>query len=605
MIDDLLARATTRFIFVVGKGGVGKTTTAGALALALADRNKTIHLISTDPAHSVGDLFQQDLAGGAPTQSACTDQLTLEEFNARAYADKFFAELRGPLIELMERGTYLDTKDAASFLDLSIPGIDEVMSALRLVELLDSSAAHIIVDTAPTGHAIRLLDSAGVIDSWVDAGRAMVEKASAVSQALVGGRVIMQAEPYLDEWHESVRRFHEQVLAAGSAMVVTRPGHVVAAETDRLIAQLDERKIEVSAIVQVGGDQNPSASASASASAGASVVRVFVDTGAPAIGCERLRAWGQPAKSTVPAPAQHPHTHTHSHSGLNWITSIDTKLMWVAGKGGVGKSTCASALAAALAETKKVCIISTDPAGSLSEVLDREVGKDVVAIEPNFFARQIDAISEFERMRDQYRSSVNQVFESLGLEGSAQLDRRVLEALWDFAPPGIDEIISLIEILEHAPDYDLLVIDSAPTGHFLRLIQMPEIALDWVHSLLRLVVKYGAIASLDALAQDLLAFAKRLRQLKLDLSTTGTTAVFLVTLAEPMVMAETARLISNLEHAEVPVAATILNRADDGLGAQAITRSSPRSIRAPDQHREVVGPSALRSFIAQWELYGE
>jgi arsenite-transporting ATPase len=293
----------------------------------------------------------------------------------------------------------------------------------------------------------------------------------------------------------------------------------------------------------------------------------------------------------------HPPAHPHAVNSEQWIATLSDRLIWVAGKGGVGKSTCAAAIAVTLAEARRVCLVSTDPAGSLSDVLGIPVGATPSEITPSLIVRQIDAVAEFNRMRTQYRNSVNEVFESIGLESSARLDRNVVESLWDFAPPGIDEIISLIEILQDASSFDTMVIDSAPTGHFLRLLQMPEIALDWIHALLRLLVKYGAVASLDALAQDLLAFAKRLRQLKLDLSTPGVTAVFVVTLPEPMVRAETDRLSAALKTAGVPVAATILNRADAGTGS-----SSTRWIRAPEIATEVVGPTALRSFLAQWEI---
>src|SRR5919106_383864 len=141
MIEPLLARLPNRFILVVGKGGVGKTTTAGAIALACADRGDTTHLISTDPAHSIADLFEH---------RSCSDQLVLEEFHARAYADVLFARIQPALVELVERGTYLDEADARGFLDLSLPGLDEVMAALRLTELhRDTTKQRIVVDTAP------------------------------------------------------------------------------------------------------------------------------------------------------------------------------------------------------------------------------------------------------------------------------------------------------------------------------------------------------------------------------------------------------------------------------------------------------------------------
>jgi arsenite/tail-anchored protein-transporting ATPase len=269
------------------------------------------------------------------------------------------------------------------------------------------------------------------------------------------------------------------------------------------------------------------------------------------------------------------------------IRELNARLIWVVGKGGVGKSTCAAAIATLLAEQRKVCLISTDPAGSLSEVITDPL--------PNLQTRQIDAFAEFERMREQYRSSINDVFANFGLESSAQLDRRVIESLWDFAPPGIDEIIALIEIMEHTTDFDTTVIDSAPTGHFLRLLEMPEIALQWVHALLRLLVKYGAVVHVEKIAQDVLAFAKQLRSLSDDLTNHEATAVFVVTLDEPMVQSETNRLVAALERARVPVAGMIVNRA-------AAERRERGRIQAPNRLEEIVGSAALRAFIDDWTL---
>ncbi|MGQ0561912.1 MAG: ArsA family ATPase [Gemmatimonadota bacterium] len=588
MFDTLLGRASTRFVFVVGKGGVGKTTTAGALAVALADRYAATHLISTDPAHSLRDLLPED----------CSANLTIEEFDARSYADAFFQKLRAPFIELIERGTYLDTADATSFLDLSIPGIDEVMAALRLVELIDDPAQHIIVDTAPTGHTVRLLDSARIIESWVAAGLAMAEKAGAVSSALVGQPIPLQALPLLHEWRQAARRF-EEIVQQSSALVVTRAGAIVEAETDRLKEDLGRRGLIVAATIAVGSGK----------------ADFMVERYAHTRGCAGMREWQHHVVTSSPgtrrtpgAPSTQATKAARGEPAAPWIESLEARLIWVAGKGGVGKTTCAGAIGAQLAQQRKVCIVSTDPAGSLSEVLGDEIGNDAREVAPNLFARQIDAVREFERMRDQYRSGVNEVFASIGLQTAAQLDRKVMESLWDFAPPGIDEIISLVEITDQAGAYDLLIIDSAPTGHFLRLIEMPEIALEWVRALMRLLVKYGAAGSLDALARDLLAFARRLRQLTQDLSTPGTTAVFVITLNEPLVMAETARLSSALASAGIGVAATILNRADEGEIASegaGSAASERRWIRAPDLHREIVGSTALRSFLTQWTLHGD
>jgi arsenite/tail-anchored protein-transporting ATPase len=595
MIEPLLARLHSRIIVVTGKGGVGKTTAAGALAVAFADRGHSVHLISTDPAHSLADLFESN------DRHACSDNVTIEEFDARAYADALFARMAPALTTLIERGTYLDAEDAASFLDLSMPGIDEVMGALRIVDLLRSDTDKIVVDTAPTGHTLRLLESPRILRSWVAAARAMADKARAVAEQLMRQSVRFAAEDMLDEIDQDASAFEQLVLRDGAFVIATRAGSVIQAETTRLIASLKTLGVDVASIVtdeRFAGDTHV----------------VPIPTPIPihtvphlehASGCAALRAWAA-RLGEKPAP---PSTRTLTASTGNaavWIGATPVKLIWIAGKGGVGKSTCAAAIATLLSETKRVCLVSTDPAGSLSDVLRANVSSEGTSIGERMMARQIDATAEFARMRERYHQSVERVFASLGLDQAARLDRRVVDSLFDFAPPGIDEIISLIEIIDRAPDFDVTVIDSAPTGHFLRLLEMPEIALQWVHALLRILLKYHAVASLDSLGQDLLGFSKQLRQLKLDLSEPGTTEVFVATRAEPMIVAETVRLFAALRSARIPVAAVIFNQADEGR-AHAMRSNFPSTkiIHAPDAGGEVLGSSALRAFLAQWELIGE
>lgn len=583
MIEPLLTRLSTRFVLICGKGGVGKTTTAGALALAYADQNQPAHLISTDPAHSIDDLFENN-------PRACSEHLELEEFDARKYADALFKRIQPAFVNLIERGTYLDESDARSFLDLSVPGIDEVMAALRLVELQRSSPQHIIIDTAPTGHTLRLLESGNILRSWVGAGRAMAEKAGVVAETLMRQRIRFPAEDILDEIERSIDVFEKEILQGGSVVVVTRHGHVVEAETQRLIEDLKSRGLRVAATIT---DRKTSQRND-----------LFV---APrlqkTIGCEALREWAKGLHQNAQSPDRTIALPSDHGNAAEWIERRRSRLIWVAGKGGVGKSTSAAAIATLLAHDQRVCVVSTDPAGSLSEVFATPVGREAAAIDSNLFARQIDATAEYDVLRTQYRHAVEKVFQDLGLESAVQLDRRVIEALFDFAPPGIDEIIALIEIMEHADEYDVTVIDSAPTGHFLRLLEMPEIALQWVHALMRLVLKYRAGGNLDALGQDLLALAKRLRQLKLDLSARDTTAVYVVTLPEPMVAAETSRLCTALEHAQIPIAAIIVNRADAGSAQSMRSMLSPHQIiRAPDAGDEVVGATALRTFLSAWNV---
>jgi TRC40/GET3/ArsA family transport-energizing ATPase len=397
------------------------------------------------------------------------------------------------------------------------------------------------------------------------------------------------AEDILDEIEGAVTVFEKQILLGGGIVVVTRSGHVVEAETERLKSDLQRRGVVVAATIT---DRTTS-------SAQTTFVAPHLTT---TTGCAALREWAQRFNTADNDAHAQRNTTAKAGNAAAWITAGVTRLIWVAGKGGVGKSTCAAAIGSLLAESRTVCVVSTDPAGSLSELFGKTVTREPKELEPSLYARQIDANAEFEQLRTQYYESVERVFAALGLESAVQLDRRVIETLFDFAPPGIDEIIGLVEILEHARDYDVTVIDSAPTGHFLRLLQLPEIAQQWVHALLRLLLKYKGVGSLDALGRDLLAFAKRLRQLKLDLTAAETTAVYVVTLDEPLVTAETQRLHAALQRADVPIAAIIVNRYAGGMRS---TFSSDPVIHAPDTGREVVGPPALRSFLTQWEIDGE
>ena len=145
-------------MFVVGKGGVGKTTTAGALALAFAAEGRTTHLLSTDPAHSLGDLFGLTLPPGRPVPSPCNEKLVLEELDGEGYARRWSERARRPLLEIFDQGSFLDAGDVAGFLDLTLPGIDEVAGVLRLSELVEGPE-RVVVDTAPTGHTLLLLDT--------------------------------------------------------------------------------------------------------------------------------------------------------------------------------------------------------------------------------------------------------------------------------------------------------------------------------------------------------------------------------------------------------------------------------------------------------------
>jgi arsenite/tail-anchored protein-transporting ATPase len=592
-LRERLAASTT---LVVGKGGVGKSTTAAALALAWADDGAATHLISTDPAHSLGDILAQS-SGAEPQLSRCSPLLVIEEFDAAAHARRWLRDAAAPLTELLERGTYLDTEDVRSLSALALPGVDEVMAALRLAELRSRHRGRLVVDTAPTGHTLRLLSAGRLLDGWISAFRAMAGKAGAVAEALARRRVRFAAEAVLDELEARVRSFTDEVVRHADVVVVSRAEPVVEAETERLLARLAELEARVTRLWIGGGG-----------GAQGFQVPLLPD----ARGCAGLRNWAAavtPAARNAPdsaLPAAGPGPSAGSGAADAVLPLLRRELVFFAGKGGVGKSTCAAAAALALAQERRVVLISTDPAGSLAEVLELEIGRHPVAVTPRLTARQVDAAAEFEAFRGEFREEIRDVFTALGLDESAALDQRVLESLWDLAPPGLDEIFALSALIADAPADGTLIVDSAPTGHFLRLLEMPEIATQWTQALMRVLLKYGTALRLDDTTEHVLRFAKQLKELKLKLSDPARAGTFVVTLAEPVVASETRRLGRALAAAGFPRAALLLNRSGSAAPPAhppaELTGADGPLIIAPSEPAAPRGMDRLCAFFSNWRL---
>jgi len=181
MTSDATRPSVKRYLFFGGKGGVGKTTAASATALFLLKtltKNQSILLFSTDPAHSLSDSLGVKV-GNRLVQVAEYKgaKLIAYEMNATLALERFRTAHGKVLAEIAERGTLLDEQDINELLNLSLPGLDEVMSLFELSELdREGKHAHILVDTAPSGHTSRLLRLPEVFTRMVHALDRMGEK---------------------------------------------------------------------------------------------------------------------------------------------------------------------------------------------------------------------------------------------------------------------------------------------------------------------------------------------------------------------------------------------------------------------------------------------
>lgn len=581
-----------RPVFVAGKGGVGKSTTAGALALALAHRSGPVRVLSVDPAHSLADLFAVALIDGM-ARDVCGAPLVVEELDADARAAAWKRGDGAALADLVERGTYLRADEVGGFLEPALPGMDEAMAAFRLAELF-GGAERLVVDTAPTGHTLRLLEAADLLAGWSRAFGAMAEKAAAVEMALVRRRSVTPGAAALERLDAAVDRFRD-LLEEAVWVVVDRPGSVVAAETERLLARLANLGFPVVARLRVGGAPLPAAG-------GPPVV--VLHTAPPRAGCAGLSAWGATveAAGVERGPAAFPAAVKPAPEpagtlpdALAWLDGLQLRLLLAVGKGGAGKTTCACAVALRLAATRPVLLLGTDPAGSLADVLGRPVAPGGARIAPGLRAREVDAPARFAALAAGWRQDAEDLLERVGIGRGAELDRRVLESLWNLAPPGVDELAALAELLEEEQREATVVVDTAPTGHLLRLLAMPATALGWTRALLRILSGLGGAAAMESTVAATLDLARRLRRLQEMLRDPASSAALVVSTDGPLVRAETTRLIAALDDAGVAVVAHVHNR-----GAAVGAQDGTVQLWAPAEPAPPVGPEALAAFLSRW-----
>jgi arsenite-transporting ATPase len=238
------------------------------------------------------------------------------------------------------------------------------------------------------------------------------------------------------------------------------------------------------------------------------------------------------------------------------------------GKGGVGKTTAAAAFALALARAnreKKVLVFSTDPAHSLSDSFDEEIGESkhgIAGIE-NLDGMEIDPGKWFEDLKDRYRTWTDELFASLsgGSRMEIKFDREAMRELVELTPPGIDEIAALgtISDLLDSERYHTIVLDTAPTGHLIRFLELPQVALSWIRTFMKLLLKYKDVMRADQVAEELVALSKSIKKV-LALLTDAERCEFVgVAIPERMSLEETMDLAKSLERLDVPLRKLLIN----------------------------------------------
>jgi arsenite-transporting ATPase len=610
MLYDTLTLGT-RWTFVGGKGGVGKTTVAAALAVDLAHAGEQVLVVSVDPAHSLGDALEVHL-GSEPR--VVVGRLEAFEVDPDYERLRFF-ERHGPALEaLVERGTYLDAADVELAEGLTMPGMDEVAALLRFAHIEADFAGRIIVDTAPTGHTLRLLELPEAAAKWLDALDAMEAKHTAVASALAGSYTTDAVSDFLASVRADMERVATLLHDGGATtfILVTTGEPVVLAETRTFLERLHQLGIAVGGVVLNRTDDGIGP-----VDLGAPVVPVPLLSETPT-GLVGLQRYSRSVGRAAPAPAQLHEPATSLKVGDHYDPPLDRRLYLVGGKGGVGKSTVAAALGVRLVDAGRlpVLLLSVDPAGSLAEILGTKVGPFTSSHPelPHLHTRQLDATASWAAYRERYIADISELFERfLPAAVSADLDRAVLERLIDLSPPGLDELVALLEVIDLTEDrtYDAVFVDTAPTGHLLRLLELPDAALEWTHALLRLLLKYREAIRLGGLAERVLRLAHDLRSLRDRLREKESTFFLAVALPESLSIPETGRLLAGVRRTGVTPQALLVNRSLQStaeLSAEllpniaqllAIDDSVP-PVAAPIAAPAPTGVEALRAFASYW-----
>lgn len=501
----------TQFIFFSGKGGVGKTSMACTHAVRYADQGKRTLIVTTDPASNLADVFEQTIGHQITPVKLVSNLWAMEidpDIATQEYIDRAMAPIRTAfppeMVRVMEE-------------QMSGPCTAEVAAFDRFTDFLEKPADNglvfdvVIFDTAPTGHTIRLLElpaqwSQTIAAASVGSGQTCIGPAAAIQEA---------------------RQKYEHALAAmrqadqTSFIFVLHPEAISIKETRRAIEELSKLNIQnfsliINGIIPPEGAQNPLFSARARMQAHylQQIEQEFTFPKQRMIlladeikGVQNLRLVGKiffngetPLSLSGSIKAEQPGVSHPLAVGIEGDVSEAVHLrltpnnhrrtIFFAGKGGVGKTVTSCVTAVWLArQGYKTLLLTTDPAAHLGDVLDTPVSDEITAVEgqPALWAVKIDPKAAAETYKAR-------ILEDARQRGRPESAIKVMEE--ELNSPCTEEMAAFDKFIEYASEdnWQVVVFDTAPTGHTLRLLELP---VDWSKQ-----IDIKVFASVDTSAAD-------------------------------------------------------------------------------------------------------
>jgi len=448
----------TKYLFFTGKGGVGKTSTACAAAVALADEGKNIMLISTDPASNLQDVFQKQLDNkGVPIEGV--PNLIVANFDpikaAAEYRESVIGPYRGKLPDAVLRNMEEQLSGSCT---VEIAAFNEFSSFIT-----DAKAAsefdHIIFDTAPTGHTLRMLQLPSAWSSFISENN---HGASCLGQ-------LSGLEDKKEVYKNAMVNLADKDKT--TLVLVSRPEASPLKEAERASKELQDIGIKnqiliVNGILETHDDAISDAVYNKQQAALREMPEALKHIATYKIhlrpfnvtGLENIRAFLKGSFVKHYSEPIHLKQISKLDKVIDYLSDTNKKVIFTMGKGGVGKTTIAAAIALGLAEKgKKVHLATTDPAAHLRFVLDESYGIT------------ISSINEKEELEKYKETVLSKARETMCTDDLAYVEE-------DLRSPCTQEIAvfrAFAEIVEKS-EKEVVVIDTAPTGHTLLLLDSTQ-----------------------------------------------------------------------------------------------------------------------------------
>jgi arsenite-transporting ATPase len=580
--------ATTRFLFFTGKGGVGKTSLSCATALKLADAGKRVLLVSTDPASNLDEVLDTQLSNH-PTPIAGAPGLAAMNINpadaAAAYRERLIAPMRGLLPESALRSMEEQLSGSCT---VEIAAFDEFSGLIG-----DPAAAkdydHVIFDTAPTGHTLRLMSLPKAWDRFLDSNTS--------GTSCLGPLAGLERQRSIYE--STVNTLADD--AATTLVLVSRPQLSALREAERTAGELRALGVANQALVVNGSFEtkcpdDPTAqalqqrgeAAIAAATAFIGSMPAFIVPLRPIniLGLDGLRGLLDGEEGPVTAPAHHTGwTAPEMESLEDLVATIEKQghgVVMTLGKGGVGKTTVAAAIAVMLARRgHAVHLSTTDPAAHLAQTLAGQV--------PGLTLGRIDPAAETAVYQQEVMRAQGAAMDEAG--------RSLLEE--DLRSPCTEEIAVFRAFAREVGQGTgrFVVLDTAPTGHTLLLLDASEAYQRELERQAR-----------SSQPEEVLRLLERLRD-------PAFTRMLLVTLPEATPVHEAAALQEDLRRAHIEPFAWVINQSLLGCGScdpllqrreqaehrylrEVVEKHATRTAWLPWQAEEPTGPDALARLAA-------